>query len=203
MFCFKHVVAILFLVLCLIADCRASSPAKNLIIKSMPDVTVVFVNPASMPKVEGSEAKKDMSYDLTLDSRSDSVSFTASVLTASPTVIDMVQITYGDSCVSLPVEKIFIEPEGSAWQSRLRVYIPKDLFNNLLYCEYSPTFTWGTDASAPMFRHKTDKWLSVRQTFRLADEVIGRNRVYERPSKNILNDIENDIEQGMEEFLGL
>lgn len=54
-----------------------------------------------------------------------------------------------------------------------------------------------------MFRHKTDKWLSVRQTFRLADEVIGRNRVYERPSKNILNDIENDIEQGMEEFLGL
>ena len=95
---------------CIVPDSRlrASSPAKNLIIKSMPDVTVVFVNPASMPKVEGSEAK-DMSYDLTLDSRSDSVSFTASVLTASPTVIDMVQITYGDSCVSLPVEKIFIE----------------------------------------------------------------------------------------------
>ena len=203
MYNFRRGAVIFIMTLYAVMVCMGSTHANNLIIKSSPDVTVVFVKPASMPRYGESEAKSDMSYDLTLTSRSDSISFTASIFTMSPAVIDSVLIAYGDSCVLFPVEKIFIEPDGSKWQNRLRVYIPKDVFNDLLYCESPPVFRWGTHCIVASFKHKSSKWLSMRSTLRLADEVIERNRVYERPGKTVLDDIEQGAGELFNDVLGL
>lgn len=172
-----------------------ASSTKNMIIKSAPEATVVFINPATMPKIKGTDATKDMRYDITLNTRNDSVSLTASIYTTSANPIDTAIITYNEATLRLPVEKIFIEPDDDAWLNRLRVYLPKSIFDELLLCENAPQFTWGVEPNSPAFRLKSDKWLSVRQTLRLADEIIARNKVHEKPQRTILDKLDKEIDQ--------
>lgn len=155
----------------------AKDPASALIVKSTPDGTVIFAKPEKMSKVKGSTACKDLEYDVTASTLADTVYFTASVLTKTPFATDSITIDGGSAfCRTYPLERIFVEPKGDKWISRVRASLPLPDFKALIAVPQSPEFIYAPGGTPDYrFRDKDGKWADRRGIYSLIIEILNRN----------------------------
>lgn len=148
----------------------ASDPRKHLEVKIWPEGTVVFVKPTKMSRMANSTAVKDMEYDIALNTQTDTVIITSTVITEGAIPLDFVQI--GD-VGRYPVEKIYTEPiSRNHWRNRLSIAIPLAEFRIFTELDEAPTVCF----EGAGFRHTNKKWEDCRRTYLLALEIIKHNK---------------------------
>ena len=154
---------------------HAENLSKHLITKTSPDATVVFVKPCKMKKAAGTAKADDMEYDVTLSTLTDSVYITATVRTPLPINLDSVTIAQGDKSAAYPVEKLYVEPDGKKWTSRVRVTLPRADFDTMAHGSTAPLIKWGADTATVAYRHADKEWDTRRNVFYLSEEILRQN----------------------------
>lgn len=100
----------------------AENPSKEIITYAFDEGTVAFIKPQKMPPAANSPARKPLVYDITMNTLSDSVSVTCTVISVAEP-IENCSATVCDS-LTYAVERIYVEPEKKAWTHRLRFKMP-------------------------------------------------------------------------------
>lgn len=174
---FLRYILSLVLIVGSISGIGAKNPASALLIKSTPDATVVFVKPEKMSKAKDSDACKELEYDITAATLSDTIFFTASVITRMPMSTDSITITgSGDFCRTYPLERIFVEPKGDKWISRVRAGMPLAEFKELIALQQSPEFIFAPGSPSKVsFQDKQKKWDDRCRIYNLLIEILNRN----------------------------
>lgn len=156
----------------LVPLCAAAlRPMKHMEVMVRPDGAVVFVKPRSMLCVQG--GKKAMEYDVTMSTLADSAFFTCTVMTDAPAGIDSVAFRSGSGAgVTLPAERIYAEPKSDRWVYRLRCALDSAAFADFSSSAEAPC----VEAGGKVYRHKQATWNDCREVFKLAKEIIDRNK---------------------------
>ncbi len=150
----------------------ALRPMKHMEVMVRPEGAVVFVKPKTMGCVRG--GKKGMEYDVTMSTLADSAFFTCTVLTDAPTGVDSVSFR----CVAsgaetrLPAERLYAEPKGDRWVYRLRCGLDSAAFASFATSASAPE----VEAGGMVYRHKQAAWDDCREIYKLAKEIIERNK---------------------------
>lgn len=166
----------LIIVVILSYPMNAKDHSSELVVKSTYDAMVVFAKPTKMSKKKGSAALKDLEYDITATTVCDSIGVTASVITATPLVLDSVCVECGVQSLKYSLERIFVEPKGKNWLSRIRFYIPMRDFVFLISLDAAPTFIYSPNSeNAPTFEDKRSKWLDRKQIYNLIINILNQN----------------------------
>lgn len=174
----KYLRSFFTLIIAVVLSCpmNAKDPSSALVVKSTADAMVVFAKPTKMSKKKGSAALKDLEYDITALTLCDSISVTASVITATPLVLDSVSVESGVQCCKYSLERIFVEPKGKNWLSRIRFYIPMSDFVFLTSSDVAPILIFSPNSeNAPAFEDKRSKWLERKQVYNLIINILNQN----------------------------
>lgn len=155
---------------------HAENLSKHVFTKTTPDGTVVFVKPHKIKRDGTTQALKDMECDIVLTTFSDTVTFTVSLITPQPISFDSVEVSVGNFNSYFPVEKLYIEPIGDNWSSRVRFYTPVSDFTRLYNTSGILRFKWGYNDTAPSYILNDKDWNKRRQVYRFAFDVISHNK---------------------------
>lgn len=94
-----------------------------------------FIRPMHMPKCNENQTRYGMTFDITyLSGDTDSVSFTATVVTPIVEKLDSVYIKSGSKIVKVKTVLIYCEPYKSYYVNRLRFYIKWSEWKDLYGC---------------------------------------------------------------------
>lgn len=150
-------------------------PMKHLEVLATSEGVVVFAKPSKIPCIGGNT--KNLEFDLTLSTLSDSVSFTCTVIGESQLQIDNIRFSYTtplstDSIFGCCAELIYAEPKGDKWAYRLRALLSYDEFNSIVESGNSPVVT----ISPYSFQLRPSAWRDRRIIFRTATEIINQNK---------------------------
>lgn len=171
----RSVIALIISV-CVACSVNAKNPSSALLVKSTSDATVVFAKPTKMSKKKNSAALKDLEYDVTASTMCDSISITASVITAAPLVLDSVNVECGAQCLTYSLERIFVEPKGENWLSRIRFYVPISDFKSVILSDVAPVIVYSPKSeNAPSFEDKKSKWRNRKQVYELIINILNQN----------------------------
>ncbi|MBO4956106.1 MAG: hypothetical protein J6C77_06885 [Muribaculaceae bacterium] len=166
---------VLATLLCCMPAVRAFDPSKQLVIQTFPEGTVVFVNPSEMAAVKGTSTQRDMQYDVTANTLSDSVSFTCTVYTGQPLNADSAYLRTPASVHASAIELIYCEPKSNGWISRVRFYISASRLSSLLTVQTAPHIVFGATPDAPAFTLSDKKWDERRRVLSIMLEVLRQN----------------------------
>lgn len=153
---------------------NAKDPASSLIIKSAGDETLIFVKQSKMLKVKGSGTRTDMLLDVTYTSSNDSIAIKSTHLTDTPIQLDSVTIETGTLTRRHPLEKIYIEPDGRKWESRLCFNISRSDLLEMISSETPPKFIYGTEPSLT-YQDNHKSWEKRISVFKLMLDIIEYN----------------------------
>lgn len=134
-----------------------------------------FIKPQKMPRIKGYDAVKDMEYDITYITNTDSVSYTISIYTKTPIKTDSVEILYNGNILKEQLEKIYIEPNKSKWESRLRFRIPYHVFKSMYQLTKSFQFKFSDDKHIAFFFFDSSKWEKEKKKMNSIIGIIDYN----------------------------
>jgi hypothetical protein len=146
---------------------------KNIISKTTPDGVVVMIDRLDIPANDNDYNIKSLKYDITLVSFSDSVSFTATIVSKNAFKPDSASISDSGK---LKVEKIYVEPKGAEWKSRLRFYMSYNDFERVKNSQLSPIVNWYVAGRPYSFVLKNSKWKDQQKTWEYASTIIDNNK---------------------------
>jgi hypothetical protein len=146
---------------------------KNIISKTTPDGVVVMIDRLALPANDNDYNIKNLKYDITLVSFSDSVSFTATIVSKQAFKPDSASISDSEK---LKVEKIYVEPKGDGWKSRLRFYMSYKEFERVKNSETSPIVKWYIANKPYSFSLNDSKWKEQQNTWEYAHTIIENNK---------------------------
>lgn len=152
----------------------AKNPASSLIVKANGNETLIFVKPSRMSKAKDSAAKSDMVFDVTFTSDNDSIAIRSTHITEMPEQFDSVMIESATFVKKYPLEKIFIEPHGNKWKSRLCFYISRHAFIEIVSSVNSPAFSFGSMPPL-VYIDKNKSWTERKKIFKLMLDIIEYN----------------------------
>lgn len=99
-----------------------ANPSKQIISHLFDEGLVAFVKPRKMPKSTGSTAVKPLVYDITMNTLSDSVSVTCTVVTPlAPLEGDSARV---NGTRAYETERIYVTPVKKNWENRVRFSMP-------------------------------------------------------------------------------
>lgn len=107
---------------------------KHFVSHSSGEGMVVFIKPRKMAKAPSSAAVKPLIYDITLNTLSDTVAVTYTLIARSPSL--QIDSTALNNSLKYPNERIFIEPKSNKWIYRLRFKMSEEDFKNS-FCDNS------------------------------------------------------------------
>jgi len=148
----------------------AGNPAKEIITYAFDEGTVAFVKPQKMPPAANSSARKPLVYDITMNTVSDSVSVTCTVISVDGPLAEC-PATVCDS-LTYAVERIYVEPEKKAWTNRLRFKLPMADFSNTFARDGRLTVAFG----AYVFELNAKTQKNRSEICRAALQIIELNR---------------------------
>lgn len=155
---------------------HAENLSKHVFTKTTPDGTVVFIKPHKIKRDGTTQVLKDMECDIVLTTFSDTVTFTATLITPQPIPFDSVEVSVGNFNSYFPVEKLYIEPTGDNWSSRVRFYTSVSDFTRLYDTSGILRVKWGNNYIAPSYILKDKDWNKRRQIYKFAFDVISHNK---------------------------
>lgn len=159
-----------------LAQMNGGNPSNEILTKNTPDGTVIFIKPQKMKRCDGIGVLKDLEYDIVLASLSDSVSFTATLITEAPLKLDSVHVSNPGFNAMYPIERLYVEPKGKNWESRVRFYMNIIDFTELALKPGYMSLQWGTQPKAPLYRHNSKKWEKFRSVYNFACKVLEQNK---------------------------
>ncbi len=148
----------------------AGNPSKEIITYAFDEGTVAFVKPQKMSPAANSSARKPLVYNITMNTVSDSVSVTCTVISVGGP-LEECTATVCDS-LTYEVERIYVEPEEKAWTNRLRFRLPIGDFNGTFARDGRLTVAFG----AYGFELNVKKQKDRSEICRAALQIIELNR---------------------------
>lgn len=136
-----------------------------------------FIKPRVMDVSEGSMSEKKMKYDITCLAGHDSVFYTMSITSKESALNDTAIITRSDGTrQSLKVEKLYIDPKGSGWVSRVRIYMTYEDYKRLYDAGTPFKISIGSNQSMLAFGFPMHKWEKEKQLMKKIIDIIELNK---------------------------
>jgi hypothetical protein len=133
-----------------------------------------FVRPMHMPKCDGNETRYGMTFDITyLSGDEDSVSFTATIVTAEPIKLDSVNIRSEQLGVQKATDLIYCEPYKRCYVNRIRFYLKWDEWKKLYQNRNPYLIDFGTRLR---YTFKSRQWKKKREIMNSIIETIEINK---------------------------
>lgn len=165
----SYICLILFLLTSLAAT--AKDPASWLLMKGFGDETVIFYKPSKMQKVKTSGALSDMSIDFTATTCNDSVAVKTTHFTTQPMQMDSITVTSDNSVRKYPLEKIYAEPDGKRWKTRLCFCISQQELADLVRGDTPAVFTFGEE-NPPAYSDNAKAWRERKEVIKLMLDIL-------------------------------
>jgi hypothetical protein len=146
---------------------------KNIISKTTPDGVVVLIDNNKVSASDNDLKVKHLTYDITLASFSDSVAFTATIVSKDAFKADSASIM---NAKRSKVERIYIEPSGNKWKNRLRFYISYEEFEELKDANTPPMIVWYISDRKYSFVLSASNWEKQQATWQYASQIIENNK---------------------------
>lgn len=153
---------------------EAKNPASSISVKGFGEDMVIFNKPSKMRKTKASSALSDMSIDFTFTKYNDSVAVKSTHLTSLPLQMDSVTIKSNNCLMKYPLEKLFVEPDGKRWKTRLCFYMSRHELIEMVLAEIPPIFTFNKNDNIAYC--DTEKyWKKRKEILKLMLEIIELN----------------------------
>lgn len=153
---------------------EAKNPASSISVKGFGEDMVIFNKPSKMRKTKASSAVSDMSVDFTFTKYNDSVAVKSTHITSLPLQMDSVTIISDNYLAKYPLEKLFVEPDGNRWKTRLCFYMSRHELIEMVSAEIPPIFTFGQTGNIA-YCDMEKQWKMRKEILELMLEIIELN----------------------------
>ena len=143
--------------------------AQHLMTKTDGDQTIAYIDNCKFNAEKNDRGIKNLTYDITALSSTDSVSVTTTIYSDKKFKPDSVVLMGAKKCA---VEKVYIEPKGKKWVSRLRFYITMKEFESIAATSVAPEMAWYVGSDTVAFSIKPKDWEKQRATWQTAIDAL-------------------------------
>lgn len=166
----------LFTLFCVFCASTSSIHAENymkyILARYIENGTLFFVKPTKANIKEG-EIKKALEFDITYISPKDTITLNASVQLAQPQKLDTLvcQSATGE-VYSFETQRLYLQPRGSHWESRLSIAIPYAQWQKLLQAQQPSIFSFNNNHKTIVSYQFTPKqWHRQQGIFQILDQI--------------------------------
>lgn len=137
------------------------------------DGKLFYVFPQKMDKAEGCVAKSKLKYDVTTLSTTDSISFTAFIVTPQYVQFGTATLTFADgSSLTSEIELLFVKPKGSKkYVNRVRFWVNREEFDKIVASPTPLLFDYGSNCT---FKFSQKKWDKISHELKDIFEIMDK-----------------------------